>query len=257
MGAVGAASADLAPYFEGLKGTFVLYDARAGTYTRFNAVRGAERFSPCSTYKIPNSLIAVETGVASGAEFAISYDAKRDPRQADWPEEWAHDQTLRSAFRYSVVWFYQEMARRVGAERMGRYVKQFGYGNQDIAGGIDRFWLSSSLQISAEEQVAFLQRFHDGRLRVSPHTMEVVKDIMVADQGPGWVLRAKTGACRGDLPEGVVWYVGWVEKGDDTFYFALNLGGPDLSKLTPLRVAKAREILAALGVLGGSGDRKR
>jgi len=74
------------------------------------------------------------------------------------------DQTVRTAFRDSVVWFYQDVATRIGEQQMKRYLTQFNYGNQDISGGIDRFWLGSSLRISAEEQVAFLMKFYRGEL---------------------------------------------------------------------------------------------
>src|SRR5512140_3209000 len=79
-----AAERDLAPYFQGLKGTFVLYNSAKGTYTRYNPRRAAERLTPCSTYKIPNSLIGLETGVVRDAAFVIPYDAKRDPQQPGW-----------------------------------------------------------------------------------------------------------------------------------------------------------------------------
>jgi beta-lactamase class D len=252
MSFIANAGTDLAPYFKGLNGTFVLYNSATRTYIRYNEARAAQRFSPCSTYKIPNSLIALETGVVPDAEFVIPYDANRDPRQPGWPSEWPRDHTLRSAFQFSVVWYYQEVARRIGMERMTRFVRQFQYGNQDVSAAIDRFWLGSSMRISADEQVAFLESFRHQRLNISTRTTDIVKEIMVADRGPGWVLRAKTGACRDDRAEGVVWYVGIIEKQDNTFYFAMNLGGPDLSALTPLRIAKAREILAALDVLGAT-----
>jgi beta-lactamase class D len=253
-GAATASSDDLSRYFEGLKGTFVLYDARHRSYIRHAPSRAAERFRPCSTYKIPNSLIAVETGVAADADFLIPYDAKRDPQQPGWLPEWPRDHTLRSAFKYSVVWYYQEIARRVGRERMERYVRQFHYGNQDISGAIDLFWLSGPLRISADEQVAFLHRFYDGKLGVAARTTAIVKDIMLADQGPGWRLSAKTGAC-GSGDEAVVWYVGFVEKAGDLYYFALNLGGAPTSQLAPLRISKTREILNGLGIIPAPASR--
>lgn len=244
-----AAAPDLSPYFKGLKGTFVLYDSRKQTYIRHNPQRAAERLPPCSTYKIPNSLIAVETGVVPDAGFVIPYDAQRDPQQPGWNPEWPRDHDLRSAFRFSVVWYYQEVARRIGSERMGQFVRQFEYGNQDLSGGIDRFWLGSSLRISADEQVAFLRRFYEGRLKVSPRSSAIVKDIMLAEEGADWRLSAKTGACQGNQAEAVVWYVGFVEKEGDVYYFALNLGGPDMGALAPLRISKTREILKGLGVI--------
>ncbi|HLK68160.1 MAG TPA: penicillin-binding transpeptidase domain-containing protein [Bryobacteraceae bacterium] len=243
-----AVAEDLSKYFAGLHGTFVLYDAQRHSYIRHNAARAAERFHPCSTYKIPNSLIAVETGVATDANFLIPYDARRDPQQPGWLLDWPRDHTLRSAFKYSVVWYYQEIARRTGRDRMERYVRQFQYGNQDISGAIDQFWLTGPLRISADEQVAFLQRLYEGKLGLAPRTTDIVKDIMVADQGPGWKLSAKTGACgTDDVP--VVWYVGFVEKNGGLYYFALNLGGSPISQLAPLRITKTREILNGLGII--------
>lgn len=47
----------------------------------------------------------------------------RDPRQAWWPESWAGDQTLTSAFQNSVVWFYQKIARRLGPETIATHLE--------------------------------------------------------------------------------------------------------------------------------------
>ena len=37
---------------------------------------------------------------------------------------------------------YQEIARRIGEERMQKYVDLFDYGNRNIGGGIDQFWVT-------------------------------------------------------------------------------------------------------------------
>ena len=247
-GSTAASAQDLSRYFEGLKGTFVLYDAQHRSYIRHDPGRAAERFFPCSTFKIPNSLIALETAVAPDAGFLIPYDAQRDPQQPGWLPDWPRDHTLRSAFRFSVVWYYQEIARRVGRRRMERYVRQFQYGNQDISGAIDGFWLRGPLRISADEQVAFIQRLYEEKLGLAARTTAIVKEIMLADQGPGWRLSAKTGAC-GSGGDAVVWYVGFVEKEGNVSYFALNLGGAPYSQLAPLRISKTREILNGLGII--------
>src|SRR5690606_26270393 len=132
------------------------------------------RFLPASTFKIPNSLIALETGIASGADFALAWDSTAVPPQPWWPDAWRQpEQTLRSAFQHSVVWYYQELARRIGEERMATYVAQFDYGNHDIGGGIDQFWLDGALRISPMEQVAFLQRFYQGDLGISDSTTAI------------------------------------------------------------------------------------
>src|SRR5690606_907372 len=116
---------DLAPLFGDVQGTFVLLDLRTGERVVHDAERARTRYVPASTYKIPNTLIALETGVASGADFALAWDSTTAPRESWWPDAWARDHTLRTALPASVVWFYQELARRIGAERTRDYLERF------------------------------------------------------------------------------------------------------------------------------------
>ena len=129
---------DLLEFFGGREGCFVLYDAQTDIYLRYNPEGCAKRFSPCSTFKIANSMIALEIGVASGPEFSLKWNGVIYPIAS-----WNRDQTMRSAFSDSVVWFYQEMASRIGPERMSDYVNRLDYGNGDVSGGITNFWLES------------------------------------------------------------------------------------------------------------------
>ena len=245
---------DLSRFLAGLDGTFVLLDRDTGRIVRHDPARAATRFSPCSTFKIPNSLIAVETGVATGSDFVIPWDPRRDPPEPWWDEmklDWKRDHTLASAFRNSVVWYYRELARRIGEERMARLLAEFRYGNGDTSGGIDRFWLSGGLAISADEQVDFLRRLHGEALGVSPRATAVVKEILVLERDPGFVLSGKTGLGSRPGDETLGWFVGWVETGDDVFFFALNLSGRDGKQVREARVPLARAILRELRVLPG------
>jgi len=139
--------------FQGFKGAFVLYDLKGNRYIRYNPERCAERFIPASTFKIMNSLIGLETGVIPDANYVIKWDGA----QYDIPA-WNQDHTLKTAIQNSVVWYYQELARRVGEKKMQQYVDAAHYGNRDISGKIDTFWLEGGLRISAEEQVEVLKR---------------------------------------------------------------------------------------------------
>ena len=242
----GPKDSDLSHHFNGIRGTFVLLDSAAGNWTRYNPARAKQQFTPCSTFKIPNSAIALETGVVPDADFTIAYDSQRD--HAERPE-WARDHNLRSAFQYSVVWYYQESARRTGADRMAKFVRQFHYGNEDNSGGVDHFWLGSTLRISADEQIDFLKRFYEGKLGLSDRTTRIVKDIMVADRNDSWRLSGKTGACRVDPNEVVMWYVGYVEKAGRLYYFALNMSDKDYDPLFSQRITKTKAILTELGIL--------
>jgi beta-lactamase class D len=235
---------DLGAHFPGFRSAFVLRDVAAGRTVRHNPALARARTSPCSTFKIPSSLIGLETGAVPDASFVLKWDGVRRPR-----EEWNRDHDLRSAIRYSVVWYYQEVARRVGAERMQKCVSALRYGNEDVSGGIDRFWLGSSLQISPDEQVDFLARLHAGALPVSARSLAIVKDILVQDPpGPALVYRGKTGSCEdpgASEPHG--WWVGSVEKEGRLFVFAALVEGPGASGMVCRPMAESA--LAALGVL--------
>jgi beta-lactamase class D len=251
-----AAAQDLSKHFQGIDGTFVLLDGQTGAFTRWNAGRADQRFAPCSTFKVPNTAILLETGAAPDPEFVVTYD----PALKASREAWRHDHTLRTAYRDSVLWYYHALAKKAGLPAEARLVKQFGYGNADTSGGVDGprpFWIDGSLRISANEQVAFLKRLHDGRLGLSARTDSLTKAIMIAEQTPAGTLRAKTGACQ---PEGdrqvTVWYVGYVEKPAGVWYFALEMGDKDFGTVFDQRVTKSRAILADLGILPAPGDAK-
>lgn len=241
---------ELAAHFKNFPAsTFVLYDQKRNAYVRHNPARAAERFPPFSTFKIPNSLIGLETGVIADADFLIKWDAEKYPR----PEggglnaEWWRDQTLRTAFQRSAVWYYQELAKRVGEARMKEFVTKFRYGNEDISGGIDRFWLASSLKISADEQVEFLRRLHGGELPVSKRALDIVRDIMTHEQTPSYKLSAKTGSGPVEGRGWLGWFVGFLETGDNTYFFATQIEGPDFDSIRAERINVTKRILKDLG----------
>jgi len=244
----------LAAALEGFDCAFVLHDLARDVYVRHDPRRAAKRFSPCSTFKIPNTLIALETGVLTGPDAVIPWDRKRDPRQPFWDEvlkprgvDWARDHTLRSAFANSCVWYYQEVARRVGDQRMARYLDAFGYGNMDTSAGIDRFWLGASLEISADEQVAFLDKLARRELELTPATYEAAMQVFEAERTEAYTLYAKTGSSGGE-PAGLGWYVGIVARGEELYTFAFNMTA-DNDTVWKRRVPLARRALVALGVI--------
>src|SRR5204863_9094267 len=138
---------------------------------------------------VPNSLIALETGVVADPDKDVfEWDGiKRDIAA------WNSDHTLRSAIAASVVPVYQEIARRIGLERMQHYVDLLDYGNHDIGGGIDQFWLTGNLRIDPVQQIDFLDRLRRGVLPVSKRSQEVVRDILPVTKAGDSLIRAKSG----------------------------------------------------------------
>ena len=239
---------DLSTHFGNLSGAFVLSSLKGDTSFRYNAAQCATRFSPASTFKIPNSLIGLETGVLHDRHTVIPWDSVTRPNTA-----WNRDHDLASAIRYSVVPYYQELARRVGIRRMQHWVDTLRYGNRDISGGIDRFWLGSTLTISADEQIEFLRKLVTGTLPVSKRSADIVREILLQDSPSGTRLRAKTGFATQHGGLAVGWYVGYVESTKGCYLFAMNIISPDARRdgdwIFQNRVSVARAILHDLGVL--------
>ncbi len=248
---IDAAAQDLKQYFKETEGCFALYDLKGDRYLRYNEERCRRRFSPCSTFKIPNSLIGLETGVIKDAEFVIPWDRAKHPpdnRDIEPFKHWWQDHSLRSAIKYSVFWYYRELASRVGAERMNQWLEKFSYGNRDASGGIDRFWLNSSLLISADEELEFLKAFYHGRLPVSKRSVDIVKEIITLEQTDTYKLSGKTGGgLIGDRALG--WFVGYLETKGNVYFFALNIEGATPAAIRDQRIDLTKRILAGLGYL--------
>jgi len=246
---------DLSTEFGGLKGCFVLYDTRKNEYLQYNPEICRTRFTPCSTFKIANSLIALETAVANDTSFVIRYDSARHPIASELLNEepfkhWPHDQTMTTAFRYSVVWYYQEIAKKIGTVRMQRYADSLSYGNEDISSGIDHFWLSGSLKISADEQVELITKLVNNQLPgFSTKTQEKVKGIMLRESTERYRLYGKTGGGTIAPDAAIGWYVGFVQKDSTTYAFALNIFVKSFDDLAGKRVELTKKIFKTLGIL--------
>ena len=121
------------------------------------------------TSRIPNALIGLETGVIPDEHYVWRWDGS--PRAL---RSWEQDLDLAGALRVSCVPCFQDVARRIGSERMRRYLRDFGYGNQDVSAPIDQFWLTGNLRITPREQVALIHRMLAGELPVKMANVELL-----------------------------------------------------------------------------------
>ena len=204
------------------------------------------RFPPASTSKIPHTLIALETGIADGADTMFPWDGVER-----WSKAWNQDQTMTTAFRRSAVWVYQQIATRAGRDTMAGWLARFDYGNGDVGGPDDltRYWLVGPLEISAREQTAFLARLATRRLPLSQRTYAIADQIMRADGGDGWSLYAKTGWRHDGVTTDIGWYVGWLVARGRTYCFAFNMDMPTPEQDRAKRTAVVRTALTAIGAL--------
>ena len=237
---------DLASYFESrnVEGAFLLYDLNANQYQGYNFSRHSEPYLPASTFKIFNSLVGLETGAVVDENQIIPWDGQHRGFAV-----WNQDHSMRSAISVSAVWFYQELARRIGAEQMQDWVTQTKYGNQNINGNIDSFWLDGDLRITMNEQIDFLRRLYANDLPFSGRSMEIVKDITILDETEAYTLHGKTGSAVRFEPQ-IGWFVGYLEKGDNVYFFATNIEQKNANgTLGQVSQEIMRDILAEMGLL--------
>jgi beta-lactamase class D len=198
--------------------------------------RCAKQIAPNSTFKIPLSLMAFDQKIITESTVFI-WDGK-DTGMAAWKHN--QNQTPQTWIQNSVVWVSQQITPKLGVAKIKDYLNKFNYGNQDFSGdvgktnGLTNAWLSSSLKISALEQLKFLQRMDKGKLPVSSdavyHTelnMSLDRDKKLFDT---WNTDGKTGSGSrivkvnnetGKIRHG--WFVGYLKHSGTTYIFVTNI----------------------------------
>jgi beta-lactamase class D len=235
---------DLAKLFQdrAVEGTIIISSLDNKINYVHNSRRSEIRFIPASTFKIPNTLIALEEGAVKNEKEIIKWDGIDKGFDA-----WNRDQTLETAFPVSCVWFYQELAKRVDNQKYLAHLKKLGYGNEKTGPDVTTFWLEGDLRISAKEQINFLKKLYAESLPYSKGNIKLLKKIMIVEENPQFTIRAKTGwAMKTDPQQG--WYVGYVETKEQIWFFATNLeirkkGDDVFRKEITMAALKAKGIL--------------
>jgi beta-lactamase class D len=227
----------------GVTGTFVLYDVAGDHLILVNPARANARLVPASTFKIANTIIALETGVVKDENEIVPYGGKPQPFK-----QWEKDMSMREAIALSAVPIYQEIARRVGHERYHDWLARLDYGNRQTGEIVDTFWLDGPLEISAVEQARFVARLAQQKIDASLRAQAITRDIIRLESKDGKVLYGKTGWRFSSTPN-LGWWTGWVERDGTISAFSLNIDMPGAATDAPKRVAIGKAMLSKLGVL--------
>lgn len=216
-------------------GTIVIESLQKQTKYIYNDKRANTFFSPASTFKIPNTLIALNEELVN-KDSIILWD-----KQIREYESWNKNQTLESAFKTSCVWCYKEFASKIDKNKYKNYLEELNYGNKIIGDNITDFWLDESLKITAYGQIEFLKRLYKNDLPFKIENIDALKEIMIDEKTNDYIIRAKTGW------EGKYgWYVGYIETKNDVYFFATNINTKSKDDL-----AKRKKItLEALKIKG-------
>jgi beta-lactamase class D len=238
-GATGRTDLEAVFVENGVAGTFALYDV--DHLTLINAERAQTRLVPASTFKIANTIIALETGVVKDENEIIPYGGRPQPFKT-----WEKDMSMREAIALSAVPIYQELARRIGLERYREWLARLDFGNRQTGTTVDTFWLDGPLEISAVEEARFAARLAQQKLDASIRSQSIARDIIRLESRDGKVLYGKTGWRFSSTPN-LGWWTGWVEHNGRISAFSLNIDMPAATD-APKRVAIGKAMLAKLGV---------
>lgn len=228
-----------------LEGSILVYEPGIKTCFSNDFAWAETKHLPASTFKIPNSIIALETGVIENDSTVLKWN--REPRRL---KVWEQDLKFRDAFKVSCVPCYQEIARKIGYERMSAYLKKLDYPGMIFdESTIDKFWLEGDSKISQFQQIEFLERFYNSQLPISQRTYAIVKEIMLFEKTDQYALSGKTGwGIRDGNNNG--WYVGFIEADGKVYFFATNVipaTGFNLDNFTTARIEVTKAALKKMG----------
>lgn len=235
-------------------GCFGLYNNATNEFTFYNKKRFTDSsYLPASTFKIINSLIGLQTGVISSDSMVIKWDGvKRNV------EEWNKDLSMYEAFRVSAVPYYQEVARRIGKDRMEYWMDtvNYGAGPKDTAfrihTAIDTFWLDNTLKITPDEELGLVKMLYFDQLPFFKSYQEKIKKAMLFENTTMYRLAYKTGWGRKENGNHLAWSVGWIEENNHPYFFVLNFESSDANADIPaIRMKILKGILRQLGFFEG------
>jgi beta-lactamase class D len=228
----------------GMDGTILIYDPQKTMYTGYNPARWDSGYLPASTFKIPNTLIGLETGVI---DTAYIFKYKGEKRLMP---QWERDLDLKNAFSVSCVPCYQELARKIGSQRMNGYLIKLQYGSMDVhPENIDLFWLEGNSRITPRQQVDFIRRLYEEKLPVKKSGIQAVKAIMVNETTPDYILSGKTGwAIRNGNNYG--WFVGYLETKGKVYFVATLIEPKNQKPVSDFAFARKTVTMEVFRVMG-------
>lgn len=229
-----------------VRGCFLLYDFQEDKTLIYNIERCEQGFLPASTFKMVNTLIGLENDIISGEEFVIPWDSVNRQIPA-----WNRDHNLASAFQYSVVPWYQELARQIGLSKMQSGVEKAKFGKMEISNdNLDLFWLTGESRISPFEQLDFQKRLIKNELPFKQKNIDLVKKIMILEETPEYIFRGKTGWAV-MKEKNIGWLVGYIEVNSKKYAYVINIESDDedTTLFSKSRLEITQKILSKLGLI--------
>lgn len=205
---------DLKKYFDSanVQGCFTMLNNASGEVTVYNMTLDTQRFSPLATFQLVNALIGLQTGAITN-----------DTMKVSWPKSIADASgetiDMKGAFKTNSYNYTSETAKRIGKDTLQNYIDSLGYGNKNIDGGADSFWLNNTLKISPDEQLGLMKRLYFEQLPFRKSSHQMVKDAMLQENNTNYKLSYCSASGKDENGHGIGWITGWVEENKHVYFF--------------------------------------
>ena len=227
-------------------GTFVYYEPEGDHFLVYNLDRATVQYPVHSTSKIVWSIIGLEEHLISDENEAISWDSIKYPKKDWWPESWTKDLGVKTALNQSVNWYYIELLSKMNPELIENWISKLNYGKIPKIEEVHYFGLTMMIRKSAFEQIKFLSRLINKKLNISDQTYNIIKEALYYKTMNNAKIYIKSGLGPDGFDSGIGWIIGFVEKGENVNYFALNVQDDDEWKAAKLRYVYFEKILPVI-----------
>jgi len=235
--------------FEENRGAFVLYDFHKDNYKVYNYDNAKTEYPVHSTSKIIWSIIGLEEKLVKSQDDIVVWDSIKYPRQNLFDKSWSKNQTIVTALNQSVNWYYFDLLSLMTPEMVGKYLNNLAYKKEFKAERVDYFWLSSNIKKSTFAQIDFLKRLYSNEIKISEKTLEIIKKGLIRQRTDDYIMYSKGGLGPIDSQNQIGWYIGFVEKGKDVYFFALYVVNKDQALAGKLRIDYSMRIMKSLGII--------
>jgi beta-lactamase class D len=211
-------------YFDesGLTGSTTIYDYNNKKWFFTDKQDAKTATLPASTFKILHSLIALEYKAVQNEDEIFEWDGEPKLHLGNVVNAWNRDTDLKGAYENSVIWFYEEVARKIGREAYKKILTESEYGNGNYSEPDVDFWNYGQFAITPINQIEFLIKLYENRLPFSESTIETVKNLMISGKTDTSTFWDKTGWTRRNGTD-IGWWIGYAVTDGNVYFFATRI----------------------------------
>jgi len=229
----------LKKYFDSanVEGCFALLNNQMGDITVYNMGLDTFRLSPGTSFKIPETLIGIQTGKITNENTRLFGNSAN-----------ANNPTLKEAFAGSSAPFFSELEKQIGKDTLQFWIDSLGYGNKKLRENADSSWPPQDLKISPDEQLGMMSKLYFDQLPFQKYAQEMVTNLTTQESDSLYKLNYTTASGVDSANRSIGWTLGWIEENRHIYFFVTFARSANPS--TDMRSTAADISKAALKHLG-------